>query len=407
MNVDTMRKIDYFAGVPLCFLATLLEKLVFLFTPRRRKKPENVLFIELSEMGSALIVDPAMRKLQSRITGKLYFVIFHKNKVSLQLLKTVDDNNIFTIDEHGFLSLTLSTIRFFFWCRSRKIDSVIDLELFSRFTALLSFLCGAVQRVGFHSFHNEGLYRGNFLTHKVAYNPHQHMAKNFMALTDALLSSSPELPYLKRAIADEEIKLVKAVIAEDEKKEIRRIIGMRYQGFDPALNPIILVNSNASDLLPQRRWRRDNYCEVIKKICACNNKVLVLLTGAPEEFTGTSQLAAQVGNKRCLDFAGAVSFLQLPALYSISEFMLTNDSGPAHFAAITGMHTMVIFGPETPALYGSLGSTTPIYAGFSCSPCVSAANHRKTPCLDNKCLQAITPDMVFSVIKPHLDALNR
>ena len=40
------------------------------------------------------------------------------------------------------------------------IDTVIDLELFSRFTALLTGLSGADRRVGFHRFHNEGLYRG-------------------------------------------------------------------------------------------------------------------------------------------------------------------------------------------------------------------------------------------------------
>ena len=51
------------------------------------------------------------------------------------------------------------------WCVEKKIDTVIDLELFSRFTALLSALCGAGNRVGFYKFHHEGLYCGEFLTH--------------------------------------------------------------------------------------------------------------------------------------------------------------------------------------------------------------------------------------------------
>ncbi|HFQ88757.1 MAG TPA: hypothetical protein ENK27_01660, partial [Desulfobulbus sp.] len=40
--------------------------------------------------------------------------------------------------------------------------------------------------------------------------------------------------------------------------------------------------------------------------------------------------------------------------------------------------------------------------GLACSPCVSAANHRKTPCTDNRCLQAITVDQVFAAIRPVL-----
>jgi ADP-heptose:LPS heptosyltransferase len=84
--------------------------------------------------------------------------------------------------------------------------------------------------------------------------------------------------------------------------------------------------------------------------------------------------------------------------------MLTNDSGPPHFAAVTDLPTFVLFGPETPHLYRSLGRSTPLYAGLACSPCVSAANHRKTSCIDNRCLQAITPEQVFEILKPALES---
>lgn len=407
MNVDTMRNIDYYAGVPLAFTGTIIKKTINFFVSEPQIKPRNVLLIELSEMGSAILVDPAMRKLKENIDGELFFVIFSKNKVSLQLLETVKEENIFTIDEDGILNIAQTTLSFLKWCRDKHIDSVIDLELFSRFTALLTGACGAVNRVGFHAFHNEGLYRGDFLTHKVAYNPHQHISKNFIALVDALLSDKQELPFTKRIIPDEEVQIAKAVISAEEKESVRAIIANMYEGFDKEKNPVILVNSNASDLLPQRRWDRENYGEVIKKILAYNEDAIVLLTGAPSEKDGAQLLADYVGDKRCINFAGGVKFLQLPALYSVSAFMLTNDSGPAHFASITDMHTFVIFGPETPALYGSLGPSTPIFAGMACSPCVSASNHRKTPCTDNQCIKVITPDWVFNTLKFKLDELSR
>ncbi len=406
MNVDTMRNIDHYAGVPLTFAGTLIKKTINFFAPPKKIKPKNVLLIELSEMGSAIIVDPAMRKLKANIEGDLFFVIFSKNKVSLQLLETVKEENIFTIDESSMVALATSAFEFLRWCRKNEIDSVIDLELFSRFTALLTATCGAVNTVGFHAFHNEGLYRGDFLTHKVAYNPHQHIAKNFISLVDALLSEKQELPFTKRIIPDSEIVIAKATICDEEKQAVLSIIADLYEGFDKDKNPVVLVNSNASDLLPQRRWDRENYGDVIKKILEYNEDVIVLLTGAPAEKEGAELLCRYVDSKRCINFAGAVKFLQLPALYSVSAFMLTNDSGPAHFASITDMHTFVIFGPETPALYGSLGPTTPIYAGMACSPCVSASNHRKTPCSDNQCIQVITPDWVFNTLKFKLDELN-
>lgn len=406
MNINFMRHVDYFAGIPLCFIGTLIEKTINIFDSKAYYKPRNVLLIELSEMGSAILVDPAMRKLHEHIDGELFFVIFSKNKPSLQLLGTIKEENIFTIDESSLVALAQSSFEFLKWCRDKKIDSVIDLELFSRFTALLSATCGATNRVGFHAFYNEGLYRGDFLTKKVAYNPHQHITKNFIALVDALLSKTEEIPFTKRAISNDEIKLAKANVSSDEIKEVQEIISSKYDGFDAEINRVILVNANASDLLPERRWDRENYINTINKILSKHENFIVLLTGAPSEHDGAGLISSKVNNPRCINFAGAVKFLQLPALYEASICMLTNDSGPAHFASITSMHTFVIFGPETPALYGSLGPSTPIYAGLSCSPCVSASNHRKTPCNDNVCIEVITPEFVFNTMESYLDKFN-
>jgi len=403
MTVDTMRTIDHLAGVPLTFLATLVRKTINFFSPQENTKTTNALFIELSEMGSAILVDPAMRKLQKNIDGELFFVIFSKNAISLEILKTVKKENIFKFDESSLVALAKSTIEFTSWCRKNNIDTVIDLELFSRFTALLSFLSFAKKVVGFHSFHNEGLYRGDLLTRKVAYNPHMHITKNFIALINATLSEKDELPFSKTIISDDELVLAQAEVNEDAKNKVLDIIRSMYIDYDD--NPIILVNSNASDLLPQRRWDRQNYCEVINKILAHNDKTIVLLTGSPAEYDGVDELRVCVNDARCINFCGAVKFLELMPLYQVSKFMLTNDSGPAHFASTTDMHTFVIFGPETPALYGSLGPTTPIYSHMSCSPCVSASNHRKTPCSDNQCIQVIDSEWVFNALLPKLELL--
>ncbi len=400
MNVDLMRKVDYYAGVPLCFLATFIVKLSDLFS--RNVRPQRVLLIELSEMGSAIIVDPAMQKLKKVGGAELFFVIFDKNKPSLKLLNSVEDDNIFTIRETGIVPLAIDTLRFLWWCRQRKIDSVIDLELFSRYTALLTGLSGARNRVGFHAFHNEGLYRGAMLTHKVSYNPHQHIVRSFIALVNALLSDKPEIPYSKTLISDDEIKLRQVNISDDQKSSMRTRIREDYPQFDSQKHQVVLINPNASELLPQRRWMKDRYAELMRRIIAHSSNAVVVITGAPAERDEAEVLRKQVGSERCVNFAGRVKFTELPALYHVAQLMVTNDSGPGHFSSVTPLKTFVLFGPETPALYGSLGNSTPIYAGLACSPCVSASNHRKTACSDNVCLQAITVDQVFNTIQPSL-----
>jgi len=406
MKVDTMRRIDYYVGVPLCFLGSVLEKFAALVRRRGDKTLRNVLLIELSEMGSAILVDPAMRKLEKVSGARLHFVIFRKNKPSLDLLKTVPEENIYTIRESSMPLFVFDTLKFFIWTRRKGIDTVIDLELFSRFTALLTGFSGAANKAGFYAFYNEGLYRGSFLTHRVAYNPHIHIAKNFIALVNALLSDHKEIPYSKTLIADDEIILTKVHYGEERKEEMRGIVRGCFPGFDSRKHKIILINPNASELLIQRRWPPAHYAQLIKMILEKCPAALVLITGDPREREEAQSLKEQVQSERCVNFAGKVTFAQLPPLYSIAEFMVTNDSGPGHFSSITDMPSFVIFGPETPALYGSLGNSTPVYAGLACSPCVSAANHRKTACRDNVCLQVIKPEHVFAIIKPNIEKIN-
>jgi ADP-heptose:LPS heptosyltransferase len=403
MNVDTMRTLDYYVGVPLCFFGTIIKKLFRLFAHGKQlDRPYNILFIELAEMGSVILADPAMMKLKRTLNADLYFVIFRKNSHSLRLLNTIPPENIFVMADSGLFEIAIGVVRFLFWTRKKRIDTVIDLDLFSRFTALLAGFSGALRTVGFHAFHNEGLYRGDFLSHKVAYNPHQHIAKNFVALVNALLTDKEEVPYSKTLIMDEEIVLRKATVREDEKTLMLWKIREVSPVFDESLHKLILFNTNSSDLVPLRRWPREYYIILIRMILDKYQNIVILLTGNETERPGIDIAVGTVSSERCLNFAGMTSIAELPALYSLSSFMLTNDSGPAHFASITDMPTFVFFGPEIPKLYGPLGTMTPIYSGLACSPCVSAANHRKSVCTDNVCLQVITPEQVLQILQPYL-----
>src|SRR4029078_13351294 len=71
--------------------------------------------------------------------------------------------------------------------------------------------------------------------------------------------------------------------------------------------------------------------------------------------------------------------------------------GPAHFASLTPIKSITLFGPETPVLYGPLGpDAVHLFASLACSPCLSALNHRSSPCTDNQCLKAISVEEVLA-----------
>jgi ADP-heptose:LPS heptosyltransferase len=404
LNVDTMRTIDRWVGVPLCALMTPLVILSDWIANKfswGSAPPRKLLFIELSEMGSAIIVDPALRKARAQ-GAELYFLIFKSNRVSLTLLNTVKPENIFTLDSSNIFSLVRDVLKFLVQARRVGIDTVIDLELFSRVTALLTGLCGARRRVGYHTFHGEGLWRGAMLTHKVHYNNHIHIAKNFLSLVYAAFAKEQELPFSKIHIADSEMRIAQATIDPAVRQSVLdRILNLASEAgveYVHGGQPLLLVNPNASELLVQRRWSPERFAALIVALRQQWADCLILITGSLSEHAYVENIRQSAAVKGVFNFAGKVSFSELPALYDLSDVMVTNDSGPGHFSSVTSLHTVVLFGPETPTLYGSLGKSIPITANLACSPCVSAANHRKTPCSDNVCMQAISVQAVLDKV---------
>ena len=168
---NTMRRIDYWVGIPICFVLSVLYGLQRLFglkNPKYNEKPNNILFIELAEMGSTVLAYPAIKRLKSIYPkANIHFLLFKHIRQSMDIVDVVPNENVFTINSSNIFSLTIDTLKFMWVCRKRKIDATINLEMFARFSTILAYLSGARKRVGFHRYHQEGLYIGSFLTHKV------------------------------------------------------------------------------------------------------------------------------------------------------------------------------------------------------------------------------------------------
>jgi ADP-heptose:LPS heptosyltransferase len=384
-----MRTIDKWVGIPLCFLASALSRIRNIFSDKKIPHTERTLFIELSEMGSAVIVDPAMRKLKRERNSELFFAIFKDNAKSLEILSTIPNENIFKMNSSNLVAMFFSVISFISWCRKKKITCVIDLELFSRFTALLCFVSGARSRIGFASFHDEGLYRGSLVNFPVRYNAHVHISVNFVSLVNRAMNKFHN-PYATVPLEEGDLFLERAEIHPPQIAKVRSKIKDIYPAWRH--EKVVLFNVNASDMLPQRRWQQENFAAVASQLLNQFKDIIIIGTGAPSERAYVQKVIDITGNPRFVNSSGVFKFDELIPLYSISNFMLTNDSGPAHFASVTNLKVFVLFGPETPALYGPLGGNAEaFYLGLPCSPCVSAANHRKTTCETRPCITTIQP----------------
>jgi ADP-heptose:LPS heptosyltransferase len=172
--------------------------------------------------------------------------------------------------------------------------------------------------------------------------------------------------------------------------------------------PLILLNPNASDLLPLRRWPAVRYVELARLLLEHYPDLFIGFTGSPAEAGPNNRLADEVSSSRVIALAGKTTLRQAIVLYTRSEILVTNDSGPAHFASMTPIRVVTLFGPETPGLFASRSpNATALWAGIACSPCVNAYNNRQSVCRNNLCMQAITVDDVFETVTRIYDSLKR
>ena len=399
---DSMRKIDYWAGIPICFLLTIwykLQRLMGLKNPKYNEKPKNILLIELAEMGSTVLAYPAIKKLKSmHPNANIYFLLFRHIESSMEILDIIPKENVITIEVSSAFTLIKDTFKFMSACRKKKIDTTINLEMFARYSTILGYISGARKRVGFYRYSQEGLYIGNFLTHKVIYNPHIHTAHSFIALANSLNSPQNEIPMAKFSIANEKLEIPKRNLDKKSRENIWGIL----KKINPNVSEkkkLILVNPNASKLISIRKWPLENYAKLVKKLIQDEN-VYVAITGVASEKPDAQFITDYAKNNRVLDLTGKTTLKELIDLYNIGDILITNDSGPAHFASMTNIHILVFFGPETPELYKPMTeNVTVMYSHFACSPCVSAFNQRLSPCNNNLCLKSIEVESVYGIVK--------
>ncbi len=387
MHPDRMRLIDRWVGIPLCFVASFVTVL-----KKRRTfssgKPNTIYFIGIAEIGALIVSYPAVthaRKLfpDSRICfltapagmGALELMGFSSHDI--QLLRTSSLLDIFR---------DLLKIR-----GCARGSAALVLEPFTRISALLSRWIGADVRVGCHRFLNEGGYLGGMFTHRIVYNPHLHASQLYVAMVNAVGEPPSKEPMLKKPVPSQVCNRLRVDISEAEQKSIRD----RLQQLSHALlQRIVLLNANASDIVPLRKWPMERFVELGRVLLADKSLTLVL-TGSAEERQACETLKTSISSENVVNFAGETSFRELIALYTISSLLITNDSGPVHFASTTNLPQIALFGPETPNIFGPLSThAKPLWLGLACSPCISVFNQKKSACSDNRCLKDISVSMV-------------
>ncbi len=403
MNPQKILQLDRYLGRPVCFFLTQVRRIGGWFRrPTNANSPvRKILVIKMIEQGATVIAYRALARAVELVGREnVYFWVFEENRPILDLLDVIPRENVIALRAKKPFTFALDVIASLWRIRRLGIDATVDMEFFARAPVILAYLTGARRRVGLHRFTNEGPYRGNLLTHRVMYNPYLHVSRQYYELVEALHADPRDEPLLKAPLPELDFAppLLKANPGELDalRDRLARQLGRPFKR-------LVLLNPNASDMLPLRKWPTERFIELANVILSHHEDVALVITGGPSEQASGDAIAQQINAgldaPRAISMAGRTTLRELLLLGFIAEVLVTNDSGPGHFASMTPMDTVVMFGPETPALFGPVGPRThTLYANLACSPCVSALNHRFSPCTNNVCMQKITVEQVYQTV---------
>ncbi len=395
MKVQTQRRIDRWLGQLLCGVVSVWSRFINLVLPAAPREPRHILVILLSEMGSVVLAGPMFAALRQRYpSATLHVLQLKKNQEVALLLGLAAPEHLHALDDKSGLGLLRDIWRVCLTLRRLPLDVVIDCELFSRISSLLSYFSGASVRVGFTPHTQEGLYRGNFINRAIPYNPHQHISKQFLSLVDALDANA--MPRNKAAPI-RELPSDTQLAVPFEVQELQAYRGKMLADHAALIGKKIVLIYAGGGILPERAWPAAHYAQVARGLCQAGHAVGLI--GLRDDAQLAQDLQTQIRSEFCVDLTGYTrSIRELLMLFHAADLLITNDGGPGHFASLTPIRTLVFFGPETGRLYGPLGPRAQVLeSGLACSPCLSAYNHRETFCDgDNQCLKRIAADPVLA-----------
>jgi len=118
---------------------------------------------------------------------------------------------------------------------------------------------------------------------------------------------------------------------------------------------------------PARRWPVRRFAGVAKALRQDGLTVVVL--GGPEERAWTARVTDTAPG--ALDLGGATDLVDLVAVLSLCDLLVTNDTGPMHLAGAVGAATLTLWGPSDPEEVAPVGGRDVRISGprLPCIPC--------------------------------------
>ena len=388
MKTSTMKTIDHYVGIPVCLFLDIVQRLREIFPRQHASVYRRILVMKFFGMGSILLASPMLRAIKARHPDtSIGFLTFEANRDIVTRLGLVDE--VYTLRTGNLRQFAVDLLRSLRLIRRARYDVTIDMEFFSKFSTIITYLSGSPVRIGYFM---RQLWRGDLLTEQIYYNHFKHITEVIGALA---------VP-LDVRITDGSIQ--RPMISTSDLERASELLASEGVGPDEL---VIAFNVNVSDLSLERRWPKEHFQQLAAALLLELDARLLFVGGAGDISYVSEVIAPFAGNARVIALAGKTSLGELLGVMTRCDLFITNDSGPLHLAASLGIPTVSFFGPETPVLYGPRGGDALIFhEELYCSPCLNVFNVKTAPCAGrNLCLSAIKVDTVLAGIRGHFASL--
>lgn len=163
----------------------------------------------------------------------------------------------------------------------------------------------------------------------------------------------------------------------------------------------ILALCPGAEFGPAKRWPTTYFAEVAQEKIKAGWQVW--LFGSVKDQIITQKIQ-QTTKNNCIDLAGKTSLAEAIDLLSLSEMVVSNDSGLMHIAAALNRPLVVLYGSSSPRFTPPLAEKVKILnLNLSCSPCFK----RQCPLGHLKCLQDLLPHRVLEAMNELMPQLVR
>lgn len=327
--------------------------------------PKKILILKFSALGDVCLALPHVEVIVRHhsddeiwvMTGRRYVDFFrHHPRMHVAVL---DRNSLFGNES------TIGRIR---WVRKMHFDAIYDLQG-NRTSRLLSRFCKAPNRVGtqpdaFFTAHPPEPYTGG-------------TRQNIFDRLDETLRAAG----LPQAGKHADLHLCES----DIKSVLSWKLMNRLQD-----KPYVLLHAGCSPEWPSKQWPLKHFARLAALMEGIG--LTCVWIGGEEDRNINQFLSRQTG----MDATGTFSLIQLYGLAKGARFGVTNDSGPMHVLAVSGLPVYSFFGPTDPIRSHAAGQRQrTISRDVFCSPCFLK---KCPPKYRHACLELIKPEDVFKRI---------